>query len=181
VKPAAADLRMLLAALPAPARVLEPSLAAAWKLQWHLAASPSEVPERARPSQSRPAEDRKELESCGAPLAPGAPSRPFPQPLAQHPATAEAPQPIVQRHEREPERTPVRLHLQPGPAEGLQVWLGIDGDASLVAQRASAVVTDLRRHLHAGGERIAAVVCNGVAVYPRAASSSPPLLRKDPP
>jgi hypothetical protein len=75
----------------------------------------------------------------------------------------------------------VRLHLQPLPAEGLKVWLGIDGDASLVAQRASAAITDLRRHMHAGGERIAAVVCNGVAVYPRAASSSPPLLRKDPP
>lgn len=58
---------------------------------------------------------------------------------------------------------PVRIHSEAGPA-GLTIWLGIDGDAALVADRSSEVLEALLRQMREAGQRLAAVVCNGKAI-----------------
>jgi hypothetical protein len=150
-----------------------------WKLQWQRA---EEGLGRLHPGARAPAslhgDDGKDLESCGAPVVVGEPPAARADFLAARAPSADEPLPPNQGKEREAERAPVRLHVQARPADGVSVWLGIDGDAALVAQRASVAVADLRRNLQsASGERIASIVCNGVAVYPRPPSSAAPLAR----
>ena len=121
----------------------------------------------AQPARSRPevsaGEAPAELESCGAPVAAAMAVLAAPPPAPTPPASDESPSP-PRENEREAERVTLRIHVQAASGEGLKVWLGIDGDPTLVAQRASAAVADLRRNLQFPGGRIAAVVCNGVPV-----------------
>lgn len=173
-----ADLRIALPLPPAAGIVAPPVQATHWQLQLQRAESASAAREAAQSPRQAPREDEdKELETCGLPVVSGEAPMAGAQPVATRSAAAEEPLPPHVASEREPEHSPVRLHVQPVPAEGLKVWLGIDGDAALVAQRASAAVADLRRSLHSAGERIAAVVCNGVPVDPRAPSSAAPAAR----
>jgi len=149
-----------------------------WKLQMLRAQAGLDQVAPAQRLQGAPRPDEaQDLESCGAPVV----TAEAPAPRADAPALsapAEECVPPGQHSEREPQRSPVRVHVQALPAQGLAVWLGIDGDAALVAQRASVAVADLRRHLQsASGERIASIVCNGVAVHPRAPSSPAPVAR----
>lgn len=146
-------------ALPLPRPVPEIVNVDGWMLQL----------QRAQSAQSLPQEDAARDESCGMPVAPPDPGPPRVASAAPAPPPPE--EPLPPRHSGEPEvqRTPLRVHVQHEPSEGLKVWLGIDGHAALVAQRATAAVADLRRGIH--GERIAAVVCNGVPVYTRADAS----------
>ncbi len=69
--------------------------------------------------------------------------------------------PCVRAHSA---RSPARAHLEQD-AHGLSVWLGLDGDASAVRLQAAAVLLELQRVLPANGQRMARVVCNGVAIY----------------
>jgi len=146
-----------------------------WKLQMLRAQAGLEQVAHGQGPQGAPGPEKAhELESCGAPMLTG--EAPAPRADRGAPAApAEEPLPPHQRSEREAERAPVRLHVQSLPAQGLAVWLGIDGDAALVAQRASVALAGLRRNLQsATGERIASIVCNGVAVDPRPPSSTAP-------
>lgn len=59
---------------------------------------------------------------------------------------------------------PVRIHVEHG-AHGSTVWIGLDGDASIVSRQAQAIVAELARHVQATQCRLAAVICNGVVVY----------------
>jgi hypothetical protein len=163
---------------PAAAPGAQPGEALRWKLHLHRAQCSligAEAPQRGGSARSQ--DEGKDLESCGAPLVAGEPPAPRMQVVAAATASGEEPARPAEGKERESERAPVRLHVQAVPADGVRVWLGIDGDAALVAQRASVAVADLRRNLQSGGERIASIVCNGVALDPRAPSSPPPRAR----
>ncbi|HET8748749.1 MAG TPA: hypothetical protein VFM98_24350 [Ramlibacter sp.] len=173
-----ADLRVVLPMPPAAALPTGPVQTTHWQLHMQRAESTLALSEPVQIPPRQPEDEATELESCGAPVLIGGPPEASAQrSIAIRPAPAEEPLPPQLAPEREPERSPVRLHVQPLPGEGLQVWLGIDGDAALVAQRASAAVADLRRSLHAAGERIAALVCNGTPVDARASSSAAPAAR----
>jgi len=54
----------------------------------------------------------------------------------------------------------IRLHAQ-WSAQGVQVWLGIDGDASVIEQHAARIVSQLEQTLQAQGLCLDSVVCNG--------------------
>jgi hypothetical protein len=69
----------------------------------------------------------------------------------------------------EPGPTAPRLHVEHG-SDGLTVWLGLDGNPVLVAAQAAALCTELRRSLAATQQRLAALVCNGQAIYSSTAS-----------
>jgi hypothetical protein len=134
--------------------------------------------QRAQTARPLPRDQAAKDESCGVPLAP---PEPPPRAALQPPAPAAPEESLPRPHTSEPEapRASLRVHVQHEPSEGLKVWLGIDGHAALVTQRATAAVADLRRSVH--GERIAEVVCNGVPVYTRATPSIQPSLLKDSP
>jgi hypothetical protein len=163
-------LRLAAPALPAPAP-LPLADAGGWKLQLQRARmelsrvlpAPSGLAPQPQPQPERP-----ELESCGMPAAPGHPAAVHTPPPAPTRPASEPPATAPRGSEREVERAPLRVHVQPEPAEGLKVWLGIDGDAVLVAQRATAAVAGLRRSLQSTGARIGSVVCNGVPIGPGA-------------
>ena len=178
---------------PAPAAVAVPrpshgAQVAGWTLHLHRAeASLVRLPASAGAGEPRDRQERQ-LESCGVPALAGEPPPRRADIVPARAPAAEEPVPPHHGKEREVERAPIRLHLQSLPAQGIRLWLGIDGDVALVAQRASAAVADLRRNLQpTAGERIASIVCNGVVVYPRAPSSAAPPARtptsflKDPP
>jgi len=181
-----ADTRAAAAALPAPLVAL-PAHAAQWQLQLHRAATHLALLEAVPPARM-PDDHVKDLEPCGAPLAIApAPAQSSALP-ASRTAPADEPLPTNEGTPRDAERLPVRVHVQGLPAEPVQVWLGIDGNATLVAQRVSAAVADLRRNLPSiSGGRVASIVCNGVLVYPRATAPAaplapvPPLFLKDSP
>lgn len=63
------------------------------------------------------------------------------------------------------EGSPIRVHVEQG-ADGLHLWLGIDGVPAEVAVRAVAVAAELRSECERSGLRLAAVVCNGVRLLP---------------
>lgn len=67
---------------------------------------------------------------------------------------------------RRPERpapgAAVRVHLEPS-AEGLSLWLGLDGHDA--ATRAAALLPELRRQLETISQGPVAVVCNGRTIY----------------
>jgi hypothetical protein len=68
-------------------------------------------------------------------------------------------------HAQAPRPQPaVRVHMQE-TAQGLSLWLGVDGDAATVAARAAALLPELRRHLETATQRITQVVCNGRPIY----------------
>lgn len=143
--------------------------AVAWELQLQRAAC----------GQRLSTDDAAKDESCGIPFAP---ADPLPTRAASEPAPAAfSGESVLPPHtnEGEAQRAPLRVHVHHQPGEGLTVWLGIDGHAALVAQRATAAVADLRRSF--SGERIAAVVCNGVPVYTRPDLSMLPTPLEDSP
>jgi hypothetical protein len=148
---------------------------AGWKLHLQRAESTACTPlTPASRSPARPEGESLELESCGVPAAPGAPLLLAPDRVASPAASAEEPPPLRSGSQRDTERPALRLHVQHHAVDGLKVWLGIDGDAAVVAQRAAAAVAGLRRGLHGPGDRIAAVVCNGTTLYPRIGPAAPP-------
>jgi hypothetical protein len=174
-----ADLRPPLPTPMAAAPLAPGADALQWKLQLHRAAAGLAQLQSA--PQPRRGNEGNDLESCGAPVLTGASPPPRFDPVPVCAPSAEEPLVPNRGAEREAERAPVRLHVQALTAQGIQVWLGIDGHAALVAQRASVAVADLRRHLQPGtGERIASIVCNGVAVHPRPLSSAAPPARPQP-
>lgn len=67
------------------------------------------------------------------------------------------------------ERSSLRMHLE-HDAQGLCVWLGLDGDAAAVRLRAASMLAELQRVLAGPGYRLVRVVCNGTAIY-----AAPPL------
>ncbi|GAB3771661.1 hypothetical protein GCM10028796_40880 [Ramlibacter monticola] len=139
-----------------------------WIAQLQRAGSDNEAPERAAPESAE-----TQLESCGIPLAPAeaAPVRVAAPPVS-HVAAGESAPPLPGPGPVE-QRPSLRVHVQADAAEGLKVWLGIDGDAALVAQRAGVAVADLCRSLQQpAGARVVSVICNGVPVYPRASLDS---------
>lgn len=69
-----------------------------------------------------------------------------------------------------PDGAALRLHVEAG-AEGVRVWLGLDGDAALIAARAAALLPQLRRALEAEGHRLLAFTCNGRLLDEAAPSS----------
>jgi hypothetical protein len=105
------------------------------------------------------------LEACGVPQAAGAPapvriSTPADsQGTAEPQATSPPPQPM------HTDPAPVRLHVSVAAADGLRIWLGIDGNADAITERAAAVIGELRRAFHGSGQRVSSVVCNGSALY----------------
>lgn len=58
----------------------------------------------------------------------------------------------------------VRVHLEQG-ADGVAVWLGLDGTLLDVTDRAESALSELRRKLEASGQRLATVICNGLPMY----------------
>lgn len=62
------------------------------------------------------------------------------------------------------EPAPVRIHAE-ACGEGVTVWIGIDGDAALVARRSAELLEELLRHARESGRRVEAVICNGTPVY----------------
>ena len=133
----------------------------------------------APPGRAAPESAETQLESCGIPLAPAeAVSVRIPAPPVSQGAAGESAPPRPGPGPVE-ERPSLRVHVQAEAAEGLKVWLGIDGDAALVAQRAGVAVADLCRSLQPAGARVVSVICNGVPVYPRASLDSS--LRKEAP
>jgi hypothetical protein len=155
-------------ALAVPAQPLP--LPAADRLGWLLQVQRASA-DLAAPRPPLAGSDRADLESCGFPLTEGAPQlvRAAPQPAA--PAAPGEALPPRAGGEEAAERAALRVHVQGEAADGLRIWLGIDGDAALVAQRAGPVLGALRRSQPAGA-RIVSVVCNGVPVYPRPALES---------
>lgn len=160
------DLRLAIPGAPLAAVPAAPD-PAGWSLHLERARAAVRTPEPAGREGAR-----TELESCGFPFPPGAPPavRIVPQPPAH--ATSEESLPPPPGNERAGEQAPLRVHVQAGPAEALEVWLGIDGGAALVAQRAGVAVAGLLRGVQPTGARIATVVCNGMPVYPRASLES---------
>ncbi|GAB3658513.1 hypothetical protein [Ramlibacter alkalitolerans] len=172
------DLPNAIAAPPAAALAARAAHGMLWQLHLQRAASSLEAAEPAQRPQDRGRDDEgRDLESCGGPVVPGEPATPRPHPVSSQTACEPEPLPPSGGRERESERALVRLHVQVVPAQGVKVWLGIDGDATLVAQRAAVAVADLRRGLHSSGERISSLVCNGVPLDPQAPSSAAPLAR----
>ena len=160
------DLRLAVPVPPSPAAPPAPELAG-WSLQLQRARAAVGAPELAARESAR-----TELESCGFPLAPGAAPALCVVPQLPSHAASEEPLPPAPGREREGERAPLRVHVQAEPADVLKVWLGIDGDATRVAQRAGAAVAGLLRSVQPTGGRIAAIVCNGMPVYPCASLES---------
>jgi hypothetical protein len=111
-----------------------------------------------------------ELESCGMPQAGGmAPvTARAAGPVAATPASDTA-SPEMPLQRADADRVPVRVHVDAPAAQGMTVWLGLDHAQAPAGERAARVVADLLHVLHATPERVAAVVCNGVTVYPAAA------------
>lgn len=72
----------------------------------------------------------------------------------------------------------VRVHAEAGEA-GLCVWLGIAEDAERVLVRSKPLLEALRRHAHASGQRLAAVVCNGQPILDASAPTHPSILQRD--
>ena len=72
---------------------------------------------------------------------------------------------LPELHNQDSSDTNMRVHLEAGEGE-VSVWLGIDGDPTLVAARACAFFSDLRRDLAFTGHRVAALVCNGRTIDP---------------
>lgn len=58
----------------------------------------------------------------------------------------------------------VRVHVEHGE-QGATVWIGLDGEATLVGSQVQAIVAELARTVQGTPYRLAAVVCNGVVVY----------------
>jgi hypothetical protein len=58
----------------------------------------------------------------------------------------------------------IRVHLEQG-ANGVAVWLGLDGTLLDVTDQAESVLSELRRKLEASGQRLATVICNGLTMY----------------
>jgi hypothetical protein len=92
------------------------------------------------------------LEACGVP----------------QPAGAKALPPPLERMHTDP--PPVRVHVSGAAADGLRIWLGIDGKPEVITQRAAAVIGELRRAFHGSGQRVSSVVCNGGDLYPALAA-----------
>lgn len=71
-----------------------------------------------------------------------------------------------------PEASPpagVRVHVEE-LAGGLQVWVGIPGDAAAVSARAQVLLADLRRQCAGTGQRLDKLVCNGEVLFEHAPS-----------
>ena len=88
--------------------------------------------------------------------APGSPWRPSPVRTPGPSACATA-WPVTMAPT--PRRQPVRVHLD-ASAQGVTVWLGVDGAPQAQALRAG-VAAELRRLLAASGQRLDALFCNG--------------------
>lgn len=174
-------LQQALAAPGAPgsmAAPLHPSAdAALWRREWTLAqclACSTATP--AEPSLPRhTAPERTELERCGMPAgaqpsgvaAPPVPApSPSPEPqeawLPREPADAAA----------EPERAPVRVHVDPAAGDGLRIWLGIDGQPQHVSHLAEATLAGLREALQGHSQRIETLVCNGSLLFTATGAAS---------
>lgn len=67
---------------------------------------------------------------------------------------------------------PVRVHVERG-LHGAIVWLGIDGDATLVSTRTMAILRELRGALGASHDTLELLVCNGVPVYAQSLAIAP--------
>jgi hypothetical protein len=80
-------------------------------------------------------------------------------------ASQEAPPPECDPSLQRASHADVRVHVET-TQEGVALWFGIDGDPDLVAVRASALLSELRRDLASTGQRVAALVCNGKSMDP---------------
>ncbi|CAN7566767.1 hypothetical protein LJR129_004105 [Acidovorax sp. LjRoot129] len=67
-------------------------------------------------------------------------------------------------------QTATRLHSA-WTAEGLNLWLGMDGSAQQVRAQAAMIVSTLQQTLKGHGQRLNRVVCNGSVVFDASASS----------
>ena len=63
-----------------------------------------------------------------------------------------------------PRNPATRLHTQ-WNAEGLSLWIGMDGTARQVELQAQTIVATLQRTLKSQGQRLSRVVCNGTVVF----------------
>jgi hypothetical protein len=86
-------------------------------------------------------------------------------------ALSETVEPVQHEPAREPSTGAMRVHVENGP-DGVSVWLGLDGDAAVVAARAAAILVELRR-LSGPAPRLANVVCNGATIYSDGAHPRP--------
>lgn len=111
--------------------------------------------------------EEHELEACGVPASTGLPM----QPLAPAPARSDLPldEPVTTQPRRsEPaaaETHAVRVHVAAGEAQGLHVWLGVDGLGAPSPATAAAVLAGFAGGTSTGTERISLLVCNGTTVY----------------
>lgn len=67
---------------------------------------------------------------------------------------------------------PVRIHVQPH-AEGLQVWLGMDGTPQRIQEQLELLLPELDRALAARGSRLLRVICNGQPVWTAPSPANP--------
>ncbi|RYF15896.1 MAG: hypothetical protein EOO30_13035 [Comamonadaceae bacterium] len=58
----------------------------------------------------------------------------------------------------------IRIHAESG-GEGVRVWIGIDGDAAVVAIRSADLLEEILRETRASGHLLSAVICNGTPIY----------------
>lgn len=72
----------------------------------------------------------------------------------------------------------VRIHAEAG-GEGVTVWIGIDGDAALVARRSADLLEELLRQARETGQLLSAVICNGTPIH-GGSSGKPPLYSQSP-
>lgn len=76
----------------------------------------------------------------------------------------------VARRDREPAE--IRIHAESG-GEGVRVWIGIDGDAAVVATRSADLLEEILRETRETGQLLSAVVCNGTPIYGGAPGNAP--------
>ena len=70
----------------------------------------------------------------------------------------------------------MRVHLQ-WTADGVQLWLGMDGTSRQIETHLGILLPELERALSARGLRLARVTCNGQTVWTAATPADPPTRR----
>lgn len=124
------------------------------------AVAPASSPVFARASRIAP-------EAFLAPEASGQPGLArearLPAKLAPSPREAIHPAPSP-THAHALDKDTLRLHVEQA-ADGLHVWIGVDGAGVPVAARAAAIVAELRRAEHVHGPAFASIVFNGRILY----------------
>lgn len=124
-----------------------------------------------------PAQQFARVESLGAKVQPPATgiAVDFQRSSEAGKVTVEAPRPASRTGPIGPdlgEAAKVRIHAE-ACSEGVTVWIGIDGDAALVARRSADLLEELLRQAHATGQVLSAVICNGTPIHGGSPGNAP--------